>query len=173
MQPSPGPAASPPGGGLLGLSPIRLALAAGLLALLLAARWYEDAVYAGLEALLAGLGRLLPAAAALPGSAAGGVRGLMERPHSVPAALLYAGGYVALSWALLATLLPPGQGWRWGLRLYGGLGLASALLLALGHGLGLPILSTLASRLLHLLLSPLPIMVLVPLLRWPGGRAAA
>ena len=95
----------------------------------------------------------------------------MERPHSLPAALLFAASYVGLSLALLAALVPSGMGWRWGLRLYGGLGLASLLLLLASHLAGLPVLAALASRLLHALLSPLPVMVLVPLLWWSGAQA--
>jgi hypothetical protein len=160
-----------PGHWLGGLSAGRLLAGAVLLGLLLSARWYEETIYTWLDAGWQQLSRVLPAVARA-GTAGRGVQRLMERPHSVPAALLFAGGYIGLCWGLLAVLLPPGEGWRWGLRLYGGVGLASLLLLLLSHAAGLPLLATLASRLLHMLLSPLPVMVLVPLLRWPGARMA-
>lgn len=171
MRPSPGPAAFRPAHLLGGLSAGRLVAAGVLLLLLLSARWYEETIYTWLDAGWQYVCRVLPAAAALDGAAGSSVRHLMERPHSVPAALLFAAGYVGLCWGLLGALLPPGEGWRWGLRLYGGLGLASILLLLASHATGQPLLATLASRLLHMLLSPLPVMVLVPLLRWPGARA--
>jgi len=154
-----------------GLSAGRLVAGVVLALLLLSSRWYEETVYSWLDAAWRLLGRVLPTAA-LDAVAGPSMRGLLERPHSVPAALLFAAGYVGLCWALLGVLLPPGEGWRWGLRLYGGVGLASLLLVVASHALGLPILAALASRLLHMLLSPLPLMVLVPLLRWSGARAA-
>jgi hypothetical protein len=170
MPPSQSPASTGPASLLGGLSAGRIALAALLLVLVLSARWYEETVYGWLDAGWHALCRVVPAAAALDGAPAASVRHLMERPHSVPAALVFAGGYVGLCWALLAALLPPGEGWRWGLRLYGALAVGSLVLLLASRATGQPLLATLASRLLHLALSPLPVMVLVPLLRWPGAR---
>ena len=156
-----------------GLSAARLAVSFLLLVLLLSSRLYEETLYTWLDAAWHWVNRLLPATTYLDKVAGGSVRSLMEQHHSVVAALLFAAGYIALSFGLLVALLPVGEGWRWGLRLYGGVGLASLVLLLAGHAAGLPILTSLASRLLHGLLSPLPVMVLVPLLRWPGTRAAA
>jgi hypothetical protein len=155
-----------------GLSATRLAVSFVLLALLLSSRLYEETLYTGLDAAWHWVNRVLPASTYLDKVAGGSVRSLMDRPHSVVAAVLFAASYIALSFALLMALLPAGQGWRWGLRLYGGIGVASVVLVLVGHAAGLPLLTTLASRLLHGLLSPLPVMVLVPLLRWPGMRAA-
>jgi peptidoglycan/LPS O-acetylase OafA/YrhL len=174
MQTSPAPVGPPRAQSaqwLGGLSAGRLVAGVVLALLLLGSRWYEEAVYAWLDAGWRLLSRALPTAAA-DAVAGAAMRGLLERSHSVPAALLFAAGYVGLCWALLCVLLPPGQGWRWGLRLYGGVGLASLLLVVASHALGQPVLAELASRLLHMLLSPLPLMVLVPLLRWSGARAA-
>lgn len=173
QQLSPPPA---PGSGLAhalgGLSAARLAVSAVLLALLLSSRLYEEALYTWLDAGWRWVNQMLPATMYLDKVAGSSMRALMEQPHSVVSALLFAAGYVALSLALLVALLPAGEGWRWGLRLYGGIGVASVALLLLGHAGGLPLLTALASRLLHGLLSPLPVMVLVPLLRWPGLRGA-
>jgi hypothetical protein len=167
--PTPGPRLAH---ALGGISAARLALSFVLLALLLSTRLYEETVYTWLDAAWHWANRVLPASAYLDKVAGSSVRSLMERPHSVVAALLFAASYIALSLGLLVALLPAGEGWRWGLRLYGGIGLASVALLLAGHAAGLPILTSLASRLLHGLLSPLPVMVLVPLLRWPGTQAA-
>ncbi|MFD1873853.1 XrtX-associated membrane protein [Hymenobacter bucti] len=153
-----------------GLSATRLAISLVLLGLLLSTRLYEETLYAWLDAAWQQLTQLLPAAAYLDQVAGSSVRPLMERPHTVAAVLLFAAGYVALSMGLLCALLPKGEGWRWGLRLYGGIGLLSLVLLLAGRAAGQPLLTVLASRLLHGLLSPLPVMVLVPLLRWPGAR---
>lgn len=153
-----------------GLSAARLAVSFLLLAVLLGARVYEETVYTWLDAIWHWVNRVVPASTYLDKVAGGSVRLLLEQPHSVMSALLFAAAYVALNLSLLVALLPNGEGWRWGLRVYGGIGLVSAVLLLVGHAAGLPILTSLASRLLHGLLSPLPVMVLVPLLRWPGTR---
>jgi hypothetical protein len=155
-----------------GLSVPRLAISLVLLILLLSVRLYEEPLYAWLDASWAWLTQLLPAATYLDKVAGNSMRPLMERPHTVAAVLLFAAGYVALNLSLLSMLLPGGEGWRWGLRVYIGAGLLSLLLVLVSHAASLPLLTTLASRLLHGLLSPLPVMVLVPLLRWPGARAA-
>jgi hypothetical protein len=144
-----------------------------LLILLLSTRVYEETIYMWLDAAWHWVNRVIPATAGFDKVAGSGMNSLMERPHSVVAALLFAASYVAISLGLLVALLPAGEGWRWGLRLYGGVGLASIILVLIGHAAGLPLFTSLASRLLHGLLSPLPVMVLVPLLRWPGMRAAS
>ncbi len=92
--------------------------------------------------------------------------------HSVVVELLYDITYVGLCIGLLCALLPAGRGWRWSLRIYGGFGLASLLLILLGQAAELPLLTNLASQLLHGLLSPLPLMVLVPLLWLQSAQLA-
>jgi len=171
LSPAPAPQTQS-GYALGGLSVGRLASSLVLLILLLSARLFEEPLYAWLDAAWQQLTQWLPAATYLDKVAGSSVRPLMDRPHSVAAVLLFAAGYIMLNLSLLCLLLPKGEGWRWGLRLYGGIGLLSLLLLLVSHAAGLPLLTTLASRLLHGLLSPLPVMVLVPLLRWPGARAA-
>jgi hypothetical protein len=151
---------------------MQLAVSLILLVLLLSVRLYEEPLYAWLDAGWQKITQLLPAATYLDKVAGRSIRPLMDRPHSVAAVLLFAAGYVTLSLSLLCTLLPKGEGWWWGLRLYGGTALLSLVLTLASHAAGLPLLTTLASRLLHGLLSPLPVMVLVPLLRWSGTRAA-
>ncbi|MBJ6145705.1 XrtX-associated membrane protein [Hymenobacter sp. BT559] len=166
--PAPGPRLAHPLGGL---SAPRLVVSALLLAMLLSCRFYEETIYTWLDTAWQWVNQVLPATTHLDKVAGSNLGALMERPHKAVSALLFAGSYVALSLGLLVALLPAGEGWRWGLRLYGGIGLVSAALLLAGHAAGLPLLTDLASRLLHGLLSLLPVMVLVPLLRWPGLRA--
>lgn len=166
MPPEVAPPARPPGL-LSGLAPARRALCYALVALLVIIRLVEDELCAWLEV---GWQRLSGAVPAPPWLAAAGaaaqrsLQHLTARPHSVVVELLYDVTYVGLCVGLLCALLPAGRGWRWSLRIYGGLGLASLLLILAGQAGGLPLLTSLASQLLHGLLSPLPVMVLVPLL---------
>lgn len=163
---------------LLGeLSLARLALSLGLLAALVGVRFYELPLYGGLEASWQRLGQAWPAVAALdrllaPVATLARQGGLYFMPASAggAAVLIYALAYVGLCLALLRALLPTGQGWRWGLGLYAGLGGASLLLLLASQLTGVALLATLASRLWHPLFSPLPVLVLVPLLRWAATQ---
>ncbi|HET9502959.1 MAG TPA: hypothetical protein VFO93_05430 [Hymenobacter sp.] len=173
--PLPAPAARRPPGLLGGLAPARRALCYGLVALLVLIRLFEDELCAGLEAGWQRLSGLLPAPAWLSAANAAAQRSLQRltaHPHSVAVELLYDVTYVGLCIGLLCALLPAGRGWRWSLRIYGGFGLASLLLILLGQVAGLPLLTNLASQLLHGLLSPLPLMVLVPLLWLQSAQPA-
>lgn len=168
-------AASRPAGLLSALSPARRVLCYGLLVLLVLIRLFEDELCAALEVGWRHLSGALPAPAWLDAAGAAAQRSLQRlsaRPHSVVVELLYDITYVGLCFGLLCALLPAGRGWRWGLRIYGGFGLASLLLILAGQFGELPVLTSLASQLLHGLLSPLPLMVLVPLLWLQGARPA-
>lgn len=171
----PAPLATRPAGLLSRLSPARRALCYGLVALLILIRLFEDELCAGLEAAWQRLSSVLPAPAWLAAAGAAAERSLQHlssRPHSVVVELLYDATYVGLCVGLLCALLPAGRGWRWSLWIYGGFGLISLLLILLGQGVGLPLLTNLASQLLHGLLSPLPVMVLVPLLWLQSAQPA-
>jgi len=169
-------AASPPPAGLLrNLSPARRALCGLLLALLIGIRLFEDELCAALEVGWRHLSGALPASSWLAAAGAAAQRSLQRlsaHPHSVAVELLYDITYVGLCFGLLCALLPAGRGWRWGLRIYGGFGLASLLLILAGQFGGLPVLTSLASQLIHGLLSPLPLMVLIPLLWMQSARPA-
>jgi hypothetical protein len=164
-----------PPGLLSGLVPARRALCYALVALLVIIRLFEDELCAWLEM---GWQRLSGAVPAPPWLAAAGaaaqrsLQHLTARPHSVVVVVLYDITYVSLCFGLLCALLPAGRGWRWGLRIYGGFGLVSLLLILAGQVGGLPLLTNLASQLLHGLLSPLPVMVLVPLLWLQSAQQA-
>ena len=172
------PAAAPPqqpAGLLSSLSPARRAVCGLLLALLIGIRLFEDELCAALEVGWRHLSGALPAPAWLNAAGAAAQRSLQRlsaHPHSVAVELLYDITYVGLCFGLLCALLPAGRGWRWGLRIYGGFGLASLLLILAGQLAGLPVLTSLASQLIHGLLSPLPLMVLVPLLWLQSARPA-
>jgi len=168
------PAARPPGL-LSGLAPARRALCYALVALLVIIRLFEDELCAWLEAMWQRLSGAVPAPAWLASAGAAAQRSLQHltaRPHSVVVELLYDVTYVGLCVGLLCALLPAGRGWRWSLRIYGGFGLASLLLILAGQVAGMPLLTNLASQLLHGLLSPLPVMVLVPLLWLQSAQPA-
>lgn len=163
------------------LSATRLALSFGLLLVLVGVRFCELTIYGGLVRGWQALGHAWPTVAHLdhalaPVAAMARQGGLYFMPHSAggAAVLLYALGYVGLCLALLRALLPgKDAGWHWGLRLYAGLGGASLLLLLVSQLTGLELLASLASRFWHPLFSPLPVLVLVPLLRWVATQPAA
>jgi len=162
------PAAAPQPSSLFSnLSLVRRAVCGVLLALLIGIRLFEDELCAWLEIVWHRLSTTLPAPSWLDAASAAAQRSLQRlsaRPHSVAVELVYDITYVGLCIGLLCALLPAGHGWRWCLRIYGGFGLVSLLLVLAGQLGKLPLLTSLASQLLHGLLSPLPLMVLVPLL---------
>jgi hypothetical protein len=147
----------------------RLLLSGLLAGLLLSATGYREELYCWLGASWAGLVTRLGLAPGLPAllRPGGPLVQLAHRARSLPAVGLYGGLYLGLCLGLLFVLLPTRPARRTVLRLYGGAGAALGLLL-LGSRLGGdPALAGLAGQLGQLLLSPLPVMGLVPLLRGP------
>ena len=137
-----------------------LALAAGLLL----AGVFDEALFAGLgwawQVLLATL-HLDQSTAMLPASTQPSV----TRRPLLPG-LSYAGLYIGACLLLLRLLLPQAQQWRVVLRIYGGVGLACGLLLLLGKvGGNLLWAYRLGRHLLDFLVSPVPVLALVALLR--------
>lgn len=142
---------------------------AGLVGLLLLAGVYDEVVFAGLgrgwQELLSGL-HLSQAATALQA----GVHGQVTRRPLLPG-LSYAGLYVGVCLLLLRLLLPQPAAWRLALRCYGGVGLAYLALLLVGKAGGNLLWAYRLSRhLLDFLVSPVPVLALVVLLR--GARPA-
>ena len=90
--------------------------------------------------------------------------------RSLPAVVSYSLLYVAVSVLLLHVLLRDARRTRWVAQAYLGLlGLSALLLLAGRVGGNLPWALRLSRRIIDFLVSPLPVMLLLPLL-WPGFR---
>jgi hypothetical protein len=95
-----------------------------------------------------------------------GVGQLMHNAHSVPAVLIFGVLYVGLCLALQRVLLPQASQRRLVSWFYGGAcGVVLGLLLASKLG-GSASLVSLNKQLVHFVVSPLPVIILVPLLRW-------
>ncbi|WP_394347217.1 XrtX-associated membrane protein [Hymenobacter radiodurans] len=91
----------------------------------------------------------------------------MNRPHSIPAVILYSLLYVTVCLALLFLLLPYPRQRRYVLFFYGITSIISLLLLVTNKLVGPNFsLTIITSHLLHFLVSPVPVIILVPLLRW-------
>ena len=90
--------------------------------------------------------------------------------RSLPAVASYSLLYVAVSILLLHVLLRDARRTRWALQAYLGLlGLYALLLLAGRAGGNIPWTLKLSRRIIDFLVSPLPVMLLLPLL-WPARR---
>ena len=96
---------------------------------------------------------------------------VMRRPHSIPAVLLYSVLYVGICLLLLFSLLLAPLQRRLVVLFYGLAGIASVLLL-MGSRVGAsPSLAILSSELVHFVVSPVPVIMLIPLLRWYAPQA--
>ena len=157
-------------------------IAAGVLlgGLLFGATIWNSELYAALDAgwqwvfAAVGLSRYAPRLL----QQGSGVGQLMHHPHSVPAVLSFGVLYIGVCVALQLILLPQASqrrlvGWFYGSACVMALG----LLLAGKRG-GSTALAELDRQLVHFLISPLPVIVLVPLLKWympaalPGREAS-
>ncbi|SFQ83031.1 hypothetical protein SAMN04515668_4892 [Hymenobacter arizonensis] len=85
--------------------------------------------------------------------------------RDAPAVLIYGALYVGTCLALLWLVLPAASQRRLALTFYGGATLLFVVLLGAGQ-LGSSVLLQLSSQLIHFIVSPLPVIGLVPLLRW-------
>ena len=156
------PASVPP------LTPARWLLA-GLLALaLFIVGMQSDAVFAALTRAWQALFDLVGLGAAA-GRLQQGTSGLVTT-RSLPAmgtyGLLYVGGCLLL----LHVLLRDGRRTRWAAQVYLGLLGLYVLLLVVGHlGGNVPLAYKLGRRIIDFTISPLPVMILLPVL-WPGTR---
>jgi hypothetical protein len=160
--PAASPAPVPP------LTPARWLLAAGLALALFVVGMQSDAVFAALtrawQALfeLAGLG----AAAARWQQGTSGLVTTRSLPAMGTYSLLYVGGCLLL----LHVLLRDGRRTRWVAQVYLGLLGLYVLLLLLGRlGGNVPLAYKLGRRIIDFTISPLPVMILLPVL-WPGTR---
>jgi hypothetical protein len=150
------------------MTPARWLLAGGLGVLLFVVGMESDAVFALLtrawQSLLAGLG-LGPALARWQQGTSS-----LVTTRSLPAVATYSLAYVGLCLLLLHVLLRDGRRTRWAAQVYLGLlGLYVVLLLAGRLAGNLPWALKLSRRIIDFVVSPLPVMMLLPLL-WPGAR---
>ena len=143
-----------------------------LVLLLLLATLYNEVLYDTFDGWLHRVGQALGLAQP-PLRSGSPVTLLLHKARSIPAVVLFGVLYLGLCLGLIFLLLPARASRRLVLLFYGGAGLATGLLL-LGSQLGGgPDLAVLASELLHFIVSPLPVIVLVPLLRWAAAQSAA
>lgn len=143
---------------------VRVALVLVLLGLLFCLGTYDEAVFAWLTAACQ---RVLHALGldALAQRVQQGTSGQVTT-RSLPAMLLYGLGYTAVCLAILALLLPL-PAWRPALALYALVFGLSALLVLGGKLAGdVAWAYQLGRRLIEFIVSPLPLIVLLPLLRW-------
>ncbi|WP_188548696.1 XrtX-associated membrane protein [Hymenobacter qilianensis] len=148
---------------------IRIGCCLLLVLLLFSASLFAEQLYAVLGTFCQSLFDALGVAAYLPRLfEQGGVIGqTMNRPHSIPAVILYSLLYVTVCLALLFLLLPYPTQRRYVLLFYGIIAVASLLLLVTNKLVGPNFsITILTSHLLHFLVSPVPVIILVPLLRW-------
>lgn len=150
------------------LTPARWLLAAGLALALFMVGMQSDAVFAALtrawQALfdLVGLG----ATAARLQQGTSGLVTTRSLPAMGTYSLLYVGGCLLL----LHVLLRDGRRTRWAAQVYLGLLGLYVLLLVVGRlGGNVPLAYKLGRRIIDFTISPLPVMILLPVL-WPGTR---
>jgi hypothetical protein len=150
------------------LTPARWLLAALLALALFLVGMQSDAVFAALtrawQALFELLG--LGAAAARFQQGTSGLVTTRSLPAMGTYSLLYVGGCLLL----LHVLLRAGRRTRWAAQVYLGLLGLYVLLLVVGRlGGNVPLAYKLARRIIDFTISPLPVMILLPVL-WPGTR---
>jgi hypothetical protein len=150
------------------ITPARWLLAALLALTLFLIGMESDAVFAGLtrawQALLelVGLGSLLARLQQ-------GTSGLITT-RSLPAVGTYSLLYVGISLLLLHVLLRDGKRTRWAAQIYLALlGLYIGLMLIGRLGGNIAFAYNLGRRIIDFIVSPLPVMILLPVL-WPGTR---
>lgn len=150
------------------LTPARWLLAAGLALALFMVGMQSDAVFAALTRAwqasfdLVGLG----ATAARLQQGTSGLVTTRSLPAMGTYSLLYVGGCLLL----LHVLLRNGRRTRWAAQVYLGLLGLYVLLLVVGRlGGNVPLAYKLGRRIIDFTISPLPVMILLPVL-WPGTR---
>lgn len=150
------------------MTPARWLLAGGLGALLFVMGMESDAVFALLtrvwQSLLQGMGLASVLARWQQGTSS------LVTTRSLPAMATYSLAYVGLSLLLLHVLLRDGRRTRYAAQVYLGLlGLYVALMVGGRLAGNLPWALKLSRRIIDFVVSPLPVMILLPVL-WPGAR---
>lgn len=153
------------------MTPIRWGLAVFLAAVLLLIGMEVEAVFAALTQLWQVLFRGVGLAGVLARWQQGTSQLVTAR--SLPAVASYSLLYAAVSVLLLHVLLRSAARTRWVVQVYLGLFGLYALLMLIGKlGGNLAWAYRVARHVIDFLISPLPVMLLLPLL-WPGNRRAA
>jgi hypothetical protein len=150
------------------MTPARWVLAGGLGVLLFVIGMESDAVFALLtqawQSLLEGLGLASVLARWQQGTSN------LVTTRSLPAMATYSLAYMGLSLLLLHVLLRDSRRTRYAAQVYLGLlGLYVALMVGGRLAGNIPWAFMLSRRIIDFLVSPLPVMILLPVL-WPGAR---
>lgn len=150
------------------LTPIRWLLAGLLVLVLFAVGMESEAIFAALTRAWQRILELLGLGAMLARWQHGTSNLVTTR--SLPAMATYSLAYVGLCLLLLHVLLRDGRRTRWAAQVYLGL-LGLYMVLMLGGRLAgnLPWILKLSRHIIDFVVSPLPVMMLLPVL-WPGTR---
>jgi len=150
------------------MTPARWLLAGALAGLLFVVGMESEAIFAALTRAWQSLLELLGLGSFLSRWQQGTSNLVTTR--SLPAMATYSLAYVGLSLLLLHVLLRDGRRTRWAAQVYLGLlGLYVALMLGGRLAGNLPWALKLSRRIIDFVVSPLPVMILLPVL-WPGTR---
>jgi hypothetical protein len=141
-----------------------LALVAAIFTLGIYSEAFLNAVDQGWQHLLTLLGRPHPVAEAT-------VSALVTK-RSLVSVGTYSLLYTGLSLLLLALALSSWPRFRLALQLYAGIFVVCAVLVGLGRVADVTWAYQLARRLIDFIVSPLPVIILIPLLRWQNVQPA-
>lgn len=133
-----------------------------LIALLFAATLYNEAFYKVFGEFW---GNIFSSSTSTQSQSDGTLGQLLHRPRNIAAVASYGIVYVCICIALLFLLLPHPYQRKLVLISYGFTAVAFVLLL-IGSKLAGPILAVLNDQLLHFVVSPVPVIILAPLLWW-------
>ena len=148
-------------------TPVRIIGSLLLIVLLFAATMYNEKIYAGLGGLWQ---KIFSQTVSAPHStltlqSEGLVGQLTNQPRNIPAVVLYSLLYLCACIALLFLILPHPQQRKLVLISYAFAGSLTIFLL-LGSVIAGNLLLTLNTQLIHFIVSPMPVIILAPLLRW-------
>lgn len=148
-------------------APVRIIGSLLLIVLLFAATMYNEKIYAEIGSLWQKLFSPIVStpSSTLPLQSDSLVGQLTHQPRNIPAIVLYSLLYLCACILLLFLILPHPQQRKLVLISYAFAGFLVVFLL-LGSVIGGKLLLTLNTQLIHFIVSPMPVIVLAPLLRW-------
>ena len=148
---------------------IRLAVAILFIAALFGATMNNETLYAVFgnfwQKLLSQVGSLSPQQAPAMLGAHTAIDQITNTSRNTPAVLIYSFLYVGICLTSLVLLLPVAAQ-RKAVFIFYGVSILVFTGLVVAGSLGSTVLLQLGSQLIHFIVSPLPVVVLVPLLRW-------